>query len=293
MLDGMLRRLPVALGAVCLLAGCAASIRSPLMDRGGFTFRNATPGAPLAIPALEFRPEGAGPYPAMVLMHGCHGVLPATERWAKWLRERGYVALIVDSWSPRGVRDGCVPAKTEIPNTARFDDAAGALAWLHTRSYVDRARVGIMGWSNGGVFAISTINGPSLARARARGVTMPAPGYAAGVAFYPGGCYSLIKEQVVRPLLLLIGDVDDWTNPWECAEMVSAMRGRGSDATVVLYHGAYHYFDDSDQPLRVIANVENRNKPNHCCGATVGYDASADADARPRVEAFLARHLKR
>ena len=293
MLDAMPRRLPAALAAVGLLAGCAAPISSPIIGRDGFAFTNATPKAPLAIPAREFRPDGAGPFPAVVLMHGCHGVVPSTQRWAEWLRVRGYVALIVDSWSPRGIRDGCVPAKSEIPNSARFDDAVGALSWLHARPYVDAMRVGIMGWSNGGVFAIAAINGPSLERALARGVTMPAPGYAAAVAFYPGGCYSLVREQVVRPLLLLIGDADDWTDPWECAAMVAAMRLHGSDATIVLYHGAYHYFDDRDQPRRVLAEVENRNKPSHCCGATVGYDAVADADARRRVERFLAGHLGR
>ena len=104
-------------------------------------------------------------------------------------------------------------------------------------------------------------------------------GYAAAVAMYPGGCYSLVKEQVVRPLLLLIGDVDDWTLPNECKEMIEAMRGRGSDATIVLYPGAYHYFDVKGQKKTVLDDVENRNKPGGCCGATVSYDPSADADA--------------
>lgn len=291
MLDGMPRRLPAVLAAVCCLAGCAAALSSPIIGHEGFTFMNATPGAPVAIPAREFRPGGTGPFAAVVLMHGCHGVLPSTQRWAEWLRERGYVALIVDSWSPRGIRDGCVPAKSEVPNTARLDDAVGALRWLQSRLYVDAAHVGIMGWSNGGAFAMAVINGPSLQRARVRGVTMPAPGYAVAVAFYPGACYSLVHEQVVRPLLVLIGDADDWTDPWECGAMVAAMRVRGSDATIVYYHGAYHYFDDRDRPRRFLAEVENRHKPNNCCGATVAYDAAADADARWRVERFLARHL--
>jgi hypothetical protein len=52
-----------------------------------------------------------------------------------------------------------------------------------------------------------------------------------------------------------------------------------------------HYFDVVGQPRVVLPEVENRNKPNHCCGATVGYDAAADADAHVRVEAFLRRHL--
>jgi dienelactone hydrolase len=280
------RRMPrhawAAVAASVLLAACAPAV----------SFPNATPGAPRAIPAAEVRPHGTGPFPAVILMHGCHGVSASTREWAHWFRERGYVALVVDSWTPRRIRDGCVPGP-DIPPTERFDDAVGALRWLRSRAYVDPQRVGVMGWSNGGVFAMSVINGPSLERARARGVEVPAPGFAAAVALYPGGCYSLVNERVVRPLLLLIGDADDWTLASECARMVEAMRGRGADASIVLYPGAVHYFDVVGQPRTVLPEVENRNKPGGCCGASVGYDAAADADARTRVEAFLARHLGR
>ena len=242
------------------------------------------------VPAYETRPDGPGPFPAVVLMHGCHGVSPSVRDWGRWLRDRGYVALIVDSWAARGIKDGCLPGP-DIPSTERFADAVGALRWLHSRSYVDARRVGAIGWSNGGLFAISVINGPSLERAKRRGVDVPAPGFAASVALYPGGCYSLVNEQVVRPLLLLIGDADDWTLPGECTRMVDAMRGRGADATIVLYPGDVHYFDVEGQARVVLPEVENRNKPGGCCGATVGFDPVANADAHRRVEQFFGRHL--
>jgi dienelactone hydrolase len=149
----------------------------------------------------------------------------------------------------------------------------------------------VIGWSNGGVFAMAAVNGPSLERARVRGVDMPEPGFAAAVAMYPGGCYSLAHERVIRPLLLLIGDADDWTSPDECAVMVEAMRARGADAEIVRYPGALHYFDVVGQPRIVLPEVENRNKPGGCCGATVGHDAAAAADARRRIADFFGRHL--
>jgi dienelactone hydrolase len=269
-----------ALAASVLLAGCAPAL----------SFPNATASKPLSVPAYEARPDGRGPFPAVVLMHGCHGVSQSTRDWGRWFRDRGYVALIVDSWAARGIKDGCLPGP-DIPSTERFDDAVGALRWLHSRPYVDPRRVGAIGWSNGGVFAIALVNGPSLERAKRRGVEMPAPGFAASVAVYPGGCYSLVNEQVVRPLLLLIGDADDWTLPGECARMVEAMRGRGADATIVLYPGAVHYFDVEGQARVVLPEVENRNKPGSCCGATVGFDPAANADAHRQVEQFFGRHL--
>jgi dienelactone hydrolase len=273
----------LAVMAVALvLAGCATV---------GVQFDNATPGRPLRVVATEYAPTGDGPFPAVIAMHGCGGVSKAVHAWGRFLRDHGYVALIVDSWSSRGLGDNCDASAVDVPNTERFDDMVGALRWLHGRPYVDGHRIGTMGWSNGGVFAMASVNGPSLERARARGVVMPPPGVRAAIAFYPGGCFSLIKEQAVHPLLVLLGDADDWTIPAPCVEMVEAMRRHGADATIVLYPGAYHYFDDPDQPRTVLANVANRNKPGGCCGATVSYDPEAFADSRRRVLEFFGYHL--
>jgi dienelactone hydrolase len=282
----MVRWVLSALLASTVIAGCTTTSRS---------FPNATPGKPLTVTAWEERPEGPGPFPAVVLMHGCHGVSESNHEWSRWLRGQGYVALLVDSWGPRNADRTCAPNKpgeSDLPNTERFDDAIGALRWLHSRPYVDREHVGVMGWSNGGVFALSVVNGPSLDRARRRGIVLPEPGFRASVAFYPGGCYSLVDEQVIHPLLVLMGDADDWTIPGPCVHMVEAMRGRGADARIVLYPQAYHYFDVIGQPRAYLAEVANRNKPNDCCGATVAFDAGAFADARRRVAEFFGYHLK-
>jgi dienelactone hydrolase len=282
MLKRMLGQLRAAiLVASVVLSGCAAAAVS---------FENVTPAAPLRISAEEFRPSASGASPAMVLMHGCHGVSASNRAWARWLRDRGYVALVLDSWAPRGLSKMCTPGE-ELPNTARFDDAIGALRWLQGRPYVDRERIGIMGWSNGGVFAMAAVNGPTFERTRMRGVQIPEPGFRAAVAVYPGGCFSLVKERSVKPLLLLIGADDDWTLASECVELAEAQRANGADVTLVVYPGAVHYFDVEGQPRVWLADVENRNRPNRCCGATVGYDAAADADAHGRVAEFLARHL--
>jgi len=255
------------------------------------TMTNATPLAPRVLTGWRTRPPGAPPFPAVVLLHGCHGVSASTVDWARWFTARGYVALIVDSFGARGIVDDCTPRSVELPSSERFDDAVGALRFLHGQPDVDRERIGVIGWSAGGVFAMSVVNGPSLERQRRRGVSLPAPGYRAAVGVYPGGCFSLVHEQVIRPLLILIGDREDWTPAGVCAEMVAAMRARGAPAEIVVYPGAYHYFDVVGQPRAFLADVANRNKPGECCGATVGYDAAASADVHLRVADFFRRHL--
>jgi dienelactone hydrolase len=280
-------RIGTAVMAVALLlVGCALHA-----GRQVVRFPNATPGAPVAIEATLVRPAGPGPFPAVVQLHGCGGIEAQSFRWARWLADRGYVALVVDSFGPRRLEGDCRSGPDDPPITARFDDAVGALRYLHSQSYVRADRVAAIGWSQGGVYAMAVINGPSLERARRRGVSLPAPGFAAGIGVYPGGCFSLVHEQVIRPLLVLIGEADDWTPAAKCREMVEAMRGRGADATIVAYPGAYHYFDVEGQRLEVLALVENDNRPGGS-GATVAYQAEAAADARRRIETFLARHLK-
>jgi dienelactone hydrolase len=188
------------------------------------------------------------------------------------------------------VKGDCRTGPDEPPITARFDDAFGALRYLQAQPFVRGDRVGAMGWSQGGVYAMSVVNGPSLTRAVARGVRLPAIGFAAAIGIYPGGCKSLVGERAVRPLLVLIGGADDWTPAAVCREMVDAMRARGSDVSIVVYPGAYHYFDVEGLERTELSEVENELKPGGH-GATVAYQAAADTDAHRQVEVFFARHL--
>jgi dienelactone hydrolase len=51
------------------------------------------------------KPQGDGPFPAVVLMHGCTGIGKHQEDWAARFASWGYVALQVDSLGPRGLAD--------------------------------------------------------------------------------------------------------------------------------------------------------------------------------------------
>jgi dienelactone hydrolase len=268
-------------------AGCTGSLVTLPVK-----FPNGTPSAPQEIVGTLVRPAGRGPFPAVVQLHGCAGLEAQSYRWARWLADHGYVALVVDSFGPRKVKGDCRTGPDEPPITARFDDAIGALRYLQSRPDVLRDRIAAIGWSQGGVYAMAVINGPSLERAKQRGVELPSIGFAASIGVYPGGCFSLVNQQVVHPLLVLIGGADDWTPAEKCAEMVEAMKSRGAAAAIVVYPGAHHYFDREGQRQEVLAEVENETKPGGF-GATVAYQAEAAADTYRQVEAFLARHLRR
>src|SRR5262245_66060873 len=176
MLGRMRRTIVPAIAVAALLGGCLARSTSSSVH-----FLTATPREALDIDATLVRPNGDGRFPAVVQLHGCGGLEAQSYRWARWFADHGYAALVVDSFGPRKVKGDCRSGPDEPPITARFDDAFGALRYLQSLSDVKADRIAAIGWSQGGVYAMSVINGPSLERDRRRGVALPGAGFAEGI----------------------------------------------------------------------------------------------------------------
>jgi len=71
------------------------------------------------------KPDGEGPFPAIVLLHGCGGMKSSyPHNWDKRLAEWGYVSLQVDSLSPRGMSSICAGGMIVMETlTYRVQDA--------------------------------------------------------------------------------------------------------------------------------------------------------------------------
>ena len=96
------------------------------------------------------KPEGAGPFPAVIGLHGCAGMPDTTKR--KLVDELvgwGYVVLLVDSFATRGIDHACTGGVLDIAGKRR-SDAYGALAFLAGQTFVDPQRVAAVGFSQGG-----------------------------------------------------------------------------------------------------------------------------------------------
>ena len=129
---------------------------------------NAANGTLEQVPTTMLKPEGTGPFPAVVIMHDCSGLGPRSSgapiRWARELVERGYVIVMPDSFTARGHAGGvCTnasPSRNEVAPARRVDDAYAALAYLRTLPYVDGSRIGIMGGSHGGSSTLASLVAP-------------------------------------------------------------------------------------------------------------------------------------
>src|SRR5512139_1223488 len=112
-------------------------------------------GIKLDLPAQLFRPTGNGRFAAVAIFHGCGGPGQNTARMAGLMRDWGYVALVVDSFSSRGLTDVCSrnwPSQADAEKRAGDIDAA--LQWLAGQNFVDAKRLAFMGYSYGGGVAM-------------------------------------------------------------------------------------------------------------------------------------------
>ena len=105
-----------------------------------------------------YLPEAAkrdSPAPAMVLLPGSGGVkLGRQMLYADLLVSSGYAVLVVDYYASRGVDDDLVPYEIRAGNVSEFDvvtDAYAALRALNEHPAVDPDRIGVMGFSYGGM----------------------------------------------------------------------------------------------------------------------------------------------
>jgi dienelactone hydrolase len=252
----------IAAAALFGLLVCAPAEAEELVK-----FASAGQGEP--IQGYLSRPRGAGPFPAVVLLHSCLG-LPAEraaigERIATW----GYVALYVDDFATRGLKETCA-----VDFKPAVADAYGALAHLASLPDVDPARVAAVGFSQGGDTALKIATGGGTRPAGDQGAV-----FRAAAAFYPP-CANVAGAAVDIPTLILVGAKDEVTPARDCAEL--AKRQQTGMVKLVVFPGAAHAFDLAE--FGAGAKV---------MGMLLAYDRNAAQESWKKLRAFLKAQLGR
>jgi len=241
---------------------------------------------PTALAATLFKPTSThGPAPAVAIFHGCGGIGVNITRMAQRLAGQGMIALLVDSFGARGIKDACTrhwPSQAQANDRTRDIDAA--VAWLKAQPFVVTDRIAVMGYSyGGGVVLMRSLQQRTELAVRAV------------IAVYPDCALpdsDTARLAARQPALLAMAALDDWTPMRQCEALLSRLGQSRSLVEPRVYAGAYHSFDAVGLPLTYLAAAGNRSKPNNCCGAHYGYHAPAYARFLQDLDAFLDRHLR-
>jgi dienelactone hydrolase len=240
-----------------------------------------------------FKPEGAGPFPALVLVHQCGGLGTARWRnesmlnWAKEAVARGYVVLLIDSLGPRGVDTVCYGPKGGVHFARGVKDALQAAEHLQKFDFVDKKRIALAGYSWGAMVGVLASS------ARWSGNALPGVRFAAAVSFYPGcftirpptaAAYEIVQSDIDRPLLVLMGQQDTETPAEECVAKLGAAKVSGASVEWHVYPQATHCWD--------CRNLDGFTKTD-VRGNSVTYRYSMDytTDSLQRMFQFLDRAM--
>jgi len=257
----------------------AMAVASASASAGEFVeVGGGTRAEPVRLVGYLARPPGAGPFSAVVLLHGCGGFHSTMISWADRLARFGYAALAIDSFGPRSMDDHCGGGFTDQP-----DDGYAALRYLTAKPFVRASHVAVMGFSMGGGSVLASLEKGFVEQRYAEK-------FRAGIAFYPPCQYA--SGIMTGPVLVLIGNADDWTLASSCEAMVAGRPELGAPRTpgdrssieLVVYPGVHHAFDVLDLSL-----ISTRGVMSH--GHRVEFSEEATKDSIVRVRDFLQRTI--
>lgn len=209
-----------------------------------------------------FKPAGAGPFPALVILPTCggHQQRHAFDVWAKAALERGYAVLVIDPLTPRGIvapGENCRPP-TKVREPRLRMDAFDAAEHLRKQPFVDPERIGLLGVSQGAMAALG-------ASAEAYATPGGRRAFRAIVSIYPACFFANVRipnrsgpanlhflpaSRIVVPLLVQMGDLDTETPPKDCISRLQEHKDKGAPVDFVVHKNATHGWDNAELGAR-------------------------------------------
>jgi dienelactone hydrolase len=228
-----------------------------------------------------YTPEGKGPFPAVVLNHTIGGLSQHLQIQAKLLLDAGFAVMVVDSYSPRGIRPGAILFPAEVAR-----DAYDALSHLSKQPYIDGERIFQAGYSLGALASalLASPEGAQVFKSTAR--------FRATAGHY-GSCavqdrpssprLEMLSADSDRPILMLMAELDIETPPQLCFPLLEQMKARGKDVSWHVYPNTTHGWD----------KVENNGyvyRSSTGASMTYKYDAAVTREAAARMIDFFNRY---
>ncbi len=210
--------------------------------------------SPVKIDALILFPKkGEEPYPMLVFNHASGGAYLFSNEWfkfnrqmAKELLKKGMAVLFVDNFTGRSV----ISAGADQAQVATFSfyiDAFMTLEYLSKDPRVNIKKVGITGWSRGGM------NSLAIAETRIRDVLISKDLYYAAslprsVECRQSGFFRNPQPIKETKIMMVNGGKDDASHAHVCEEYGAKMKANGADIEVITKKGWGHGFEANYEP---------------------------------------------
>ena len=213
--------------------------------------------------------------PAVLLFHGCGGVRPSLQRRAREFVEEGYVAIIVDSLTGRGIDWQRVCSGLEMFGDQRAAEDLVGLEYARQHPQVDSDRLFIVGYSHGGWAVLEGLasNG-TLPRGLSDSPAEPLAGLRAAITWYPycgiATRFSAGWESPI-PVLMLLAAKDQITPHEPSTEVARRQMQAGQPVEWTVFACVGHGFDTGAEWVALS-------------------DEGVHRDALARQSAFLSRY---
>lgn len=216
---------------------------------------DTTNDKPIKVQAKLYLPKSAKfPLSAVIIAPSSSGVEEVREvYYARRLIEAGMAALIIDSFSSRGLKesqyDQSLIEQWDIEN-----DAIAALAVLAADKRFRADRIAIMGVSKGGTVSMDT-----AMKIRKRWMGVQDVSFAAHVAISPDCTWITRNAKTTgAPILFMLAELDDQTPAKPCLEEAERIQAAGNKRVETkVYKGAHHAWEELGAAPHYDPEVEN------------------------------------
>ena len=205
--------------------------------------------SPVKIDALIVFPDkGQGPFPVLVFNHASGGSWMWSNEWFKFdrlmarrLLKKGVAVVFVDNFTGRSVISAD-ENQSQVTTFSFYIDAFMTLEYLSKDPRVDIKKVGITGWSRGGM------NSLAISETRIRDAIISKNLYYAAslprsVECRQSGFFRNPQPIKETKILMVNGNIDDASHAHVCEEYGEKMKLNGANIKVITKQGWGHGFE--------------------------------------------------